>query len=264
MRKTQLLIIVVILNISCNNNNSNDIDTLDFGNYVYNGFIDTSVSREAYRFNSELFIELIETKQYHKAAQYLQQFTFKDSINQNVVKNEISDLEYLADYFSKHYNDSIQGCFYGSCFGDSKINLLDNLNKHGFVVDKRYSTDCVIHFTNRDGRFFSFGNINFEFLIAEFDNDSFIGIEFIISNRNKSESLKVFEDILAKCKQKYNIVQDDVKNESKIAYASGITMDGRNIVIVCESYYPFDSQTIMYRTALVYRDNFYLCPNEEL
>lgn len=253
-----LVLIVVVFLFGCSNNGNKEQQTIDFGHYEYIGPIDNTKDTSFYRFNSTHFDSLLLSYKYEEAASYLKCYFLKDINKQEIVQRKIQELLLKAEHLNiKHYNQNIQNTFWGCEFGCSREQVISRLKEQGFAVDKEYSTNNHIHFNYPQSRFFSFGEMDWDFLKVSFINDKFVRIIFEKVSKNQIDAINYYEDIVSVISSKYNISDDSIVDNSIIRMSSGFcpSENGiRRVFIGCDRYYPYGSQDIWYRVSLVYSE----------
>jgi len=253
-----LVLIVAVFLFGCSNNGNKEQQTIDFGHYEYIGPIDNTKDTYFYRFNSTHFDSLILSYKYEEAASYLKCYFLKDINKQEIVQRKIQELLLKAEHLNiKHYNHNIQNTFWGCEFGCSREQVISRLKEQGFAVDKEYSTKNHILFNYPQSRFFSFGEMDWNFLKVSFKNDKFVRIIFEKVSKNQIDAINYYEDIVSVISSKYNISDDSIVDNSMIRMSSGFcsSVNGiRRVFIECDRYYPYGSQDIWYRASLVYSE----------
>ncbi|WP_407405667.1 hypothetical protein [Sodaliphilus sp.] len=162
------------------------------------------------------------------------------------------------------WNDRVQETFFDVTFGDSINDVIAKLEKHGFYYKKSNSTDVLLHFSSKEKRFFSFGNMNWEMLDIFASNGRFDGIRFMNASDDKASALNNYNNIKIAIENKYSLTEVTL-NDTTI-YASSMVF-GKNQTVAEVSCYRYEtiSGNIKIGTDLTYYSlkNF-AGPNDEL
>lgn len=104
------------------------------------------------------------------------------------------------------WNDKIQDTFFGLTLGDTVDAdfAVANMRSKGFYFQDDISTNTLLHFRNRDSKYFSFGGLSFEMLDIFIGNNMLCGICFMNSTDDKASALANYNNIKAALDAKYS------------------------------------------------------------
>ena len=120
------------------------------------------------------------------------------------------------------WNESIQDEFFGVHFGATKKELLNNFAQHGIICNYNLSTNTSLSMVSNQGKYFSFGDINWNGVNVYFIKNKFNSIQFYCSFKDKQEAMHMYENLKSMLSQKYKFTeippsQDSTSYERTIA-----------------------------------------------
>ena len=120
------------------------------------------------------------------------------------------------------WNESIQDEFFGVHFGATKKELLNNFAQYGIICDYNLSTNTSLSMVSNQGKYFSFGDINWNGVNVYFIKNKFNSIQFYCSFKDKQEAMHMYENLKSMLSQKYKFTeippsQDSTSYERTIA-----------------------------------------------
>ena len=120
------------------------------------------------------------------------------------------------------WNESIPDEFFGVHFGATKKELLNNFAKHGIICNDNLSTNTSLSMVSNQGKYFSFGDINWNGVNVYFIKNKFNSIQFYCSFKDKQEAMHMYENLKSMLSQKYKFTeippsQDSTSYERTIA-----------------------------------------------
>lgn len=140
------------------------------------------------------------------------------------------------------WNNHIQNVFFDVSFGANKEEVISKFAKHGFLPIKLISNDHIIHFNYTEGKFFTFGGMNWEMIRVGFINGKFYIIDFMNSSEDKASALKNFEDVRNVVAKKY-LLTDIEHNDTTVYKTSvGFGKDNRRVGMSCFRYETVNKQ----------------------
>lgn len=162
------------------------------------------------------------------------------------------------------WNDKVQETFFDVTFGDSINDVIAKLENHGFYYNKSISTDVLLHFSSREGQYFSFGNMNWQMLDIFASNGRFNGIMFMNASDDKASALQNYNNIKKAIENKYSITEKPLNDTT--LYAASLVF-GKNQTAACVSCYRYETigGNIKIGTDLTYKSmKKFAGPNDEL
>lgn len=169
----------------------------------------------------------------------------------------LDSVEGTVTQTKRAYNDHIQNQFFGVSFGAKKDDVIREFYKHDFYEDS-HSTDYRLIFKKRYSTYFSFGDINWEYLIVELQNNQFQSIEFLEIYETKESALRAFDFVLSTVSAKYNLNEELLDDQTILKRHVGLTQNNQYIIVLCNRV---GSEYIV---SLVYGDNNYNTISDEL
>lgn len=124
------------------------------------------------------------------------------------------------------WNESIQDEFFGVHFGATKKELLNKFAKHGIICNDNVSTNTSLSMLSNQGKYISFGDINWNGLNVYFNKNKFNSIQFYCSFKDKQEALHLYEKLKSMLSQKYKFTEMPPSQDS-ILYERAIAL-GKN------------------------------------
>lgn len=124
------------------------------------------------------------------------------------------------------WNESIQDEFFGVHFGATKKELLNKFAKHGIICNYNVSTNTSLSMLSNQGKYISFGDINWNGLNVYFNKNKFNSIQFYCSFKDKQEALHLYEKLKSMLSQKYKFTEMPPSQDS-ILYERAIAL-GKN------------------------------------
>ena len=120
------------------------------------------------------------------------------------------------------WNESIQDEFFGVHFGATKKELLNNFAQHGIICNYNLGTNTSLSMVSNQGKYFSFGDINWNGVNVYFIKNKFNSIQFYCSFKDKQEAMHMYENLKSMLSQKYKFTeippsQDSTSYERTIA-----------------------------------------------
>ena len=124
------------------------------------------------------------------------------------------------------WNESIQDEFFGVHFGATKKELLNNFAQHGIICDYNLSTITSLSMVSNQGKYFSFGDINWNGLNVYFNKNKFYSIQFYCSFKDKQTAMHMYENLKSMLSQKYKFTEMPPSQDSTL-YERAIAL-GKN------------------------------------
>ncbi len=153
------------------------------------------------------------------------------------------------------FNDKIQGVFFDTPFGASKEEVIKNFKAHDLVFNDVTSSNALLHFYNRHGRFYTFGNMQWEMLDVYMSNGKFYGINFMNYSEDKAAAIENYDNILKAVSAKYNMMEREPQDTTTYKLSSGYTKSfPRRVVTVACYRYESISKKILQGISLTYDD----------
>lgn len=134
------------------------------------------------------------------------------------------------------WNEKIQDEFFGVKFGASKQQVISALSKKGLTFNKQSSTNDFLHFLPSSGKYFSYGNLDWEHVDVNIQNDKFYRINFYTAHKDKQTAQNSYENLKSIVTQKYSFM--DFQPADTTMYNASIAL-GKNKVsmgISCRRY----------------------------
>lgn len=159
------------------------------------------------------------------------------------------------------WNAQVQNEFFDTQFGASKEEVINNFKKHGFTLEKRYSTDDGLVFNYTKSKYYTFGGMNWELLNVSISNGKFSGIDFYTPNKDKAAAMTSYKGLEEALSKKYKLT--DVLPQDTTVYAKKRAY-GKNgcISTVCCFRYEAVNKEIFYSAGLSYADTTLLAKNK--
>lgn len=138
------------------------------------------------------------------------------------------------------WNDKVQDTFFGMTLGDpvDADFVIKNLRNKGFRFNYTYSTSTLLHFSNMDSEYFSFGGLSWAMLDISIDNGILTSIRFMNSSTDKASALENYNDIKDALEAKYSATPVNPKDTTLYAETS---FYGRNNTYASVSCYRYES-----------------------
>ena len=124
------------------------------------------------------------------------------------------------------WNEHIQDEFFGVHFGATKKELLNNFAQHGIICDYNLSTITSLSMVSNQGKYFSFGDINWNGLNVYFNKNKFYSIQFYCSFKDKQTAMHMYENLKSMLSQKYKFTEMPPSQDSTL-YERAIAL-GKN------------------------------------
>lgn len=124
------------------------------------------------------------------------------------------------------WNESIQDEFFGVHFGATKSELLNKFAKHGIICNDNLSTNTTLSMASNQGEYFSFGDINWNYMNVNFNKNKFNNIQFYCYFKDKQEALHLYENLKSMLSQKYKFTEMPPSQDSTL-YERAIAL-GKN------------------------------------
>ena len=120
------------------------------------------------------------------------------------------------------WNESIQDEFFGVHFGATKKELVNKFAQHGIICNYNLGTNTSLSMVSNQGKYFSFGDINWNGVNVYFIKNKFNSIQFYCSFKDKQEAMHMYENLKSMLSQKYKFTeippsQDSTSYERTIA-----------------------------------------------
>ena len=114
------------------------------------------------------------------------------------------------------WNESIQDEFFGVHFGATKKELLNNFAQYGIICDYNLSTNTSLSMVSNQGKYFSFGDINWNGLNVYFNKNKFNSIQFYCSFKDKQTAMQMYENLKSMLSQKYKFTEMPPSQDSTL------------------------------------------------
>lgn len=153
------------------------------------------------------------------------------------------------------FNEKIQGVFFDTPFGASKEDVIKNFEAHGLNYIKYTSTETLLHFGPRRGKYFSFGNMSWELLDVMMSNDKFFHIRFMSPSEDKATTINAYDNVLSIVSSKYEMMEEVPEDTMVYKIAAGYTKNHpRRVVVVSCFKYESVSRRMLQGFSLEYAD----------
>ena len=149
------------------------------------------------------------------------------------------------------WNKKVQDTFYGATFGDSIPKVIEQLSAKGFYLQKDISSESLLHFRARQGRYFTFGNMNWEMLDIGAKNGIFNYIRFLNASTDKASALSGYRNLENAIAAKYELTKPTIQDTTVYAAALIFGKNQANAFVSCYRYETI-SNTIMIGVELEY------------
>ena len=159
------------------------------------------------------------------------------------------------------WNAQVQNEFFDTQFGASKEEVINNFKKHGFTLEKRYSTDDVLLFNYTKSKYFTFGGMNWERLNLYLSNGKFFSIYFYSPQKDKAAAMGVYNGLEDAMSKKYKLTNKDLKDTTFYANKVAYGRNGCRALIVCQRYESVERE-IFYSAGLQYSDTTLIDKNK--
>lgn len=152
------------------------------------------------------------------------------------------------------WNEKVQDTFFGATFGDSVPKVIDQLSANGFYLQKDISSESLLHFRARQGKYFTFGNMTWEMLDIGAENGIFNYIRFVNASEDKASALSAYNSLKNTIAAKYELTRPTIQDTT--LYAASLIF-GKNQTSASVSCYRYEtiSNTIMIGVELGYRSD---------
>ena len=149
------------------------------------------------------------------------------------------------------WNEKVQDTFFGATFGDS---VIDQLSANGFYLVEDVSSESLLHFRARQGKYFTFGNMTWEMLDIGAENGIFNYIRFVNASEDKASALSAYNSLKNTIAAKYGLTESTIQDTTVYAKSS---IFGKNQTSASVSCYRYEttSNTIMIGVELGYWSN---------
>lgn len=149
------------------------------------------------------------------------------------------------------WNEKVQDTFFGATFGDSVPKVIDQLSANGFYLQKDISSESLLHFRARQGKYFTFGNMTWEMLDIGAENGIFNYIRFVNASEDKASALSAYNSLKNTIAAKYELTRPTIQDTT--LYAASLIF-GKNQTSASVSCYRYEtiSNTIMIGVELGY------------
>lgn len=149
------------------------------------------------------------------------------------------------------WNEKVQDTFFGATFGDSVPKVIDQLSANGFYLQKDISSESLLHFRARQGKYFTFGNMTWEMLDIGAENGIFNYIRFVNASEDKTSALSAYNSLKNTIAAKYELTRPTIQDTT--LYAASLIF-GKNQTSASVSCYRYEtiSNTIMIGVELGY------------
>ena len=114
------------------------------------------------------------------------------------------------------WNESIQDEFFGVHFGATKKELLNKFAKHGIICNYNVSTNTSLSMLSNQGKYISFGDINWNGLNVYFNKNKFNSIQFYCSFKDKQTAMQMYENLKSMLSQKYKFTEMPPSQDSTL------------------------------------------------
>lgn len=152
------------------------------------------------------------------------------------------------------WNEKVQDTFFCATFGDSVPKVIEQLRANGFYLIEDASTESLLHFRARQGRFFTFGNMNWEMLDIAAKNGIFYYIRFVNSRKDEVSALSAYNSIKKSIAAKYKLTETHIQDKTLYAISSVFGMNLTRAQVSCFRYETI-SNSIMIAVSLDYWSN---------
>lgn len=152
------------------------------------------------------------------------------------------------------WNEKVQDTFFGATFGDSVPKVIDQLSANGFYLVKDVSSESLLHFSARQGRFFTFGNMTWEMLDIGAKNGIFNYIRFVNASEDKASALSAYNSLKNTIAAKYDLTEPTIQDTTLYAASSIFGKNQTRAQVSCYRYETINNN-IMIAVSLDYWSN---------
>lgn len=134
------------------------------------------------------------------------------------------------------WNEKVQDTFFGATFGDSVPKVIDQLSENGFYLLEDISSESLLHFRARQGRFFTFGNMTWEILDIGAENGIFNYISFLKAGEDKASALSGYNSLKNTIAAKYGLTESTIQDTTVYAKSSIFGKNQTRAEVSCYRY----------------------------
>lgn len=149
------------------------------------------------------------------------------------------------------WNEKVQDTFFGATFGDSVPKVIEQLSANGFYLQKDISSESLLHFRARQGKYFTFGNMTWEMLDIGAENGVFNYIRFINAKEDKASALSAYRNLENAIAAKYGLTEPTIQDTTLYAASLIVGKNQNSASVSCDRYETI-SHTIMIGVRLEY------------
>lgn len=136
------------------------------------------------------------------------------------------------------WNEKVQDTFFGATFGDSVHKVIDQLGANGFYLLEDVSSESLLHFRARQGKYFTFGNMTWEMLDIGAENGIFNYIRFVNASEDKASALSEYNSLENTIAAKYELTEPTIQDTT--VYAESLIF-GKNQTSASVSCYRYET-----------------------
>lgn len=149
------------------------------------------------------------------------------------------------------WNEKVQDTFFGATFGDSVPKVIDQLSENGFYLLEDVSSESLLHFRARQGKYFTFGNMTWEMLDIGAENGIFNYIRFLNASEDKASALSAYRNLKNAIAAKYELTEPTIQDTTLYAASLIFGKNQTSASVSCDRYETI-SNTIMIGVQLGY------------
>ncbi|WP_443963088.1 hypothetical protein [Prevotellamassilia timonensis] len=152
------------------------------------------------------------------------------------------------------WNEKVQDTFFGATFGDSVPKVIDQLSANGFYLVEDVSSESLLHFRARQGKYFTFGNMTWEMLDIGAENGIFNYIRFVNAREDKASALSAYNSLKNTIAAKYDLTEPTIQDTTVYAKSSIFGKNQTRAQVSCFRYETINNN-IMIAVSLDYWSN---------
>ena len=149
------------------------------------------------------------------------------------------------------WNEKVQDTFYGATFGDSIATAVEQIESHGFWLNRSVSMEDFVSFRPKERMMFSFGGLGWKYLYITAVNGKFNHIEFMLPFSDKAAAMDEYNSVLNTVSQKYKITPVEITDTNTYAKCRIFGKNETAAYIVCDRYESVGNE-IWFGCSLVY------------